>query len=340
MLSSACLRVLCGAVCFALLSAAPSPAAEPTERITPGNLARLRVIHEIDDDIWEIRWRADGTELAFLHWEQPVQILDPATLKVRGTVAEGRRIIHFAFGKDLDVHAFCENSSSLHLVSAQATEPIELETRNSQPQMAFSPDGKLLAAGGYGTVARVWTVPDARLVHELDVGPAEGGLTPGFSPDSRLLVVGNRNAETCVFDVETGERRFLLPLRMTHGFRFDPTGQTLAVAYVDADLALWSMESGQLIRRVKAAATELYRADWSPAGDLLVTSGLGGRITFWDPRDLTLLRELDSPEWVIECQFSPDGTRLFTAGGGSNPGAARKVRVWGGSAINSLDSPR
>jgi len=329
MSSSASLRVVCGAICYALLYAAPSRAAGPAERITPANLSRLRVVQEIDGDVWEIRWRADGGDVSFLGWEQPVQILDPDTLKVRGNVAEGRRIIHFEFGKDLDVHAFCENTTALHLVSAQATEPIELESGNAQPQMAFSPDGKLLAAGGYGTIARVWTVPDGRLVRELDVGPAEGGLTPGFSPDSRLLVVGNRNAETCVFDVETGERRFVLPLRMTHGFRFHPTGKTLAVAYVDAELALWSMESGQINRRVKAAATELYRVDWSPNGDLLVTSGLGGRITFWDPGDLTLLRELDSPEWVIECQFSPDGTRLFTAGGGSNPGAERKVRVWG-----------
>jgi WD40 repeat protein len=118
-------------------------------------------------------------------------------------------------------------------------------------------------------------------------------------------------------------------MRMSQGLSFDPTGRMLAVAYVDADLALWNVESGQLIHRVQTTANELYRAEWSPAGDLLVTSGRGGHITFWNPRGLALLSEFDSPEWVIECQFSPDGTRLFTAGGGSHPGAARKVRVWG-----------
>ena len=35
--------------------------------------------------------------------------------------------------------------------------------------MAFSPDGKTLAAGSYGTTARVWDVGSGELLHELDV---------------------------------------------------------------------------------------------------------------------------------------------------------------------------
>ncbi len=60
-----------------------------------------------------------------------------------------------------------------------------------------------------------------------------------------------------------------------------------------------------------------------------MTAGLGGEITLWCPRDLTALKELEAPEWVIRVRFSPDGARLLSAGGGAHPPADRKVTVWG-----------
>lgn len=302
---------------------------QPRIRITRDNVASLRVLEEIDEDVMEIEWHGDGIELAFVRWELPVQIRDPFTFKLRGTWGEGRRIIHFAFGKDLDVIAYCENNESLHLISAETIESIEIPTGNPQPHLCFSPDGKYLAGGGYGTLARVWSVPDGRLLHELDVGMSVGGLTPQFSPDGRILAVGNRNGETCLFDVAAGRLRHRLRAPSTQGLAFSPDGKVLAITYVDASVALWQVESGELLRRTKTGAGELYEVDWSPAGDLLVTSGLAGPITLWDPRDLSLLRELPAPEWVIEVKFNPDGTRLLSSGGGAAQGEKRSVQVWG-----------
>jgi WD40 repeat protein len=62
---------------------------------------------------------------------------------------------------------------------------------------------------------------------------------------------------------------------------------------------------------------------------VLVTAGREGKVVLWDPRELKPLRELDSPEWVIQARFSPDGTRLWTAGGGTLPGTERKIVIWG-----------
>ncbi len=76
-------------------------------------------------------------------------------------------------------------------------------------------------------------------------------------------------------------------------------------------------------------ADEIYRVDWSPDGKLLASAGLNTAITVWNGEDLTLLQELESPEWVIGLRFSPDGTRLITAGGGRQTGSPREVRVWG-----------
>jgi WD40 repeat protein len=74
---------------------------------------------------------------------------------------------------------------------------------------------------------------------------------------------------------------------------------------------------------------ETYSLDWSPRGDVLVTAGLGGKIILWSARDLTALKELEAPEWVIRVRFSPDGARLFSAGGTVLPSPDRKVTIWG-----------
>ncbi len=340
-LRSALAPMVCATIC---LAGGPARADEldgpaPTDvrpRITASNAAQVRRLAQFDDDVREIVWRPDGSELAFVGWEQPVRIVDPESFRLLGRIGEGRRIIHFAFGKDLDTFAFCEKNNSVHFVTARTTDTVELAAGNPQPRMAFSPDGRLLATGGYGTLARVWSVLDGRLVHELNVGPQEGGLTVVFSPDGERLAVGNRNSTTCIFDPASGKLLRELPKIMSQGLKFDPTGRTLAVSYVDASLALWTAETGELLRSVQTRGNELYAVDWSPAGDVLTTSGLGAAITLWDPRDLSILKELDAPEWVIQARFSPDGTKLLTSGGSATPPKDQSVVVWGVGEAGAL----
>ena len=60
-----------------------------------------------------------------------------------------------------------------------------------------------------------------------------------------------------------------------------------------------------------------------------MTAGAEGRIVLWNPRDLSVLKELEAPPWVIRVRFSPRGDRLLSAGGVNFPARDRKVVVWG-----------
>ena len=65
-----------------------------------------------------------------------------------------------------------------------------IETGNDQPHLAFSPDGKRLATGGYGTKSRDWNVTDGALDFELDTDQVAGGLQPHsgiFVPSSPAI---------------------------------------------------------------------------------------------------------------------------------------------------------
>jgi len=317
-----------------LVTANPLPVATandgaPLSKISPSNVSELAVLSEIEEDIFEVTWHREGREIAFVRWEQPIQIRDGSSFKLLSTIEDDRRVIHFAFASDLDMFAYCENSQAVRLVSVNTKDAIILETGSPQPFMEFSPDGQFLATGGYGNDAKVWSVRDGHLIHSLNIGGVSGGLLATFSPDSRRLAVGNRNSTTSIFDIATGEMLVSLPKSSSHRLRFDPTGQRLAVAYVDGSIVIWDGTSGEQLVAKKTKADELYNVDWSPDGGLLVTSGLKGAITLWNPEDLSLIRELEAPEWVIQSRFSPDGTRLLTAGGTVLPSDARKVRIWG-----------
>src|SRR5262249_51253590 len=149
-----------------------------------------------------------------------------------------------------------------------------------------------------------------------------------FSPDGKLLAIGNVNGPTRINDVATGEVLHLLPPTHSHEIKFSPDGKILAVAYDDGSVRLWDVSGGTLLNGQATGTRTPFALNWPPAGDVLVTAGLGGAITLWSP-DLSVLRKLPAPERVLCVRFSPDGRRLFSAGGAFMGSAKREVQVWG-----------
>jgi WD40 repeat protein len=111
---------------------------------------------------------------------------------------------------------------------------------------------------------------------------------------------------------------------------------------VDGSIALYRVSDGQMLVERFTKAKELYTVDWSPDGSILATASLEGKITLWDAKDLTVIRELDAPEWVIRVRFSPDGLNLHYAGGDQGIGGSHYLAVLGieGSLYTLLHRPR
>jgi WD40 repeat protein len=301
----------------------------PRPRITAANAARLSERASLDRDVWRIVWRPDRKQVAFVGWEKPVEVRDPATFRRLHTIGAGRKIIHFAFSPDANVVALCENGHEAEILNLRSKRVIHLATGRGQASLAFSPDGRLLATGTYGTTAKVWNVATGRLVRSLDLGTTSGGLTPVFSPDGKVLAVGNRNSTTCLFEVATGKLLHTLDRRMSHGLSFHPDGKTLAIGYVDGSVRLWDVAGGKLLHEARTEAKEIYTLAWSPRGEVLASAGLESRVTLWEPQKMTVLKKVEAGDWIISVRFTPDGRRLLTAGGAQLRGGVRKLRVWG-----------
>ena len=119
--------------------------------------------------------------------------------------------------------------------------------------IAVSPDGGLVATGGWDGLVRLWDARDGRAVGEALAAHADTVATCTFSPDGTVLVSGSWDGTAVLWDVRSGRR---LPVTLD--------------AHTD-----W----------VTAAA-------FADGGRLLLTTSNDERIRLWDPRDGSCLLTL------------------------------------------------
>jgi Eukaryotic translation initiation factor eIF2A/WD domain, G-beta repeat len=297
-----------------------------TKRIALDNVTELHSAVRYHLDVYQIRWR-NSHELGLLAFDKALEIRSADDFRILRTVGQRHKGIGFDFNHTGDKVAFGDNSQQDFVINLATGKEIALATGNPQPSVTFSPDGKLLATGGYGKRVSLWSAESGERIADLDTGPKAGGLTAVFSPDGKVLAVGNRNSSARLFDVATRQLLHNLPSAMSQGLKFDPSGQRLAITHVDGSLSVWDVGTGELVRNNHGIAQELYSVDWSPDGTLIATSGRRAPVTLWRASDLKVLKEIECPDWVICVGFSPDGTRLVYAGGSSTPGGDRFVEV-------------
>jgi RNA polymerase sigma factor (sigma-70 family) len=191
--------------------------------------------------------------------------------------------------------------------------------------LAFSPDGKSLAAGDGYKVVYLWDVSTGKLVHRL-ADHHRGVYTVAFAPDGKLLASGGEDHIIRLFDTETGkEVRRLDANGWVTNIAFAPDGKTLAGACNTPNqvwpvvrsgppaVRLWDVESGKEIRSWKVPRGS-RRLAFAPDGlTLMSTTRAGSGIRGWN---LTTGEEL--PDFgghragVDALTFSPDGKTLFS----------------------------
>jgi RNA polymerase sigma factor (sigma-70 family) len=185
---------------------------------------------------------------------------------------------------------------------------------------AFSPDGKLMATGGYEVekdvyYARLWEVGTGKELRRLPAGkfpgPANGRQRAlAFSPDGALLAGGGwGDARLRLWDVATGKDLQVFPKigEDVKSVAFAPDGKTVAVA---ADnVYLYDPATGKERFRIDRRAQRLV---FSRDGAVL-TGAVSGAIYRWDVtngRQLTPAAGQDSA--VEQILVSADGRSLFT----------------------------
>jgi hypothetical protein len=106
--------------------------------------------------------------------------------------------------------------------------------------VAYSPDGRLLAAATWGGALRVWDAASGKEVFTLD-GPRAQAHVLAFSPDGRTLASGGYDGVVRLWEAASGQERGRLEGQA--GFpvalAFAPDGRALASGSMDSTVVLW-----------------------------------------------------------------------------------------------------
>lgn len=183
-------------------------------------------------------------------------------------------------------------------------------------ELAFAPDGKLLASTAEDHTVRLW---DLSLGQEVKNLP--GGNSVAFSPDGKLLatLTGLENTIT-VYDAASGEKHAALTGVAAGGqaLQFSPDGTLLAgVGFGEANIwqvQIWSTKTGEKLHALNGGEDWGVCLAFSPDGKTLAAGGQNNVVMLWDVasgKPVCSLRA--AQEQVNAVCFSADGKTLAVA---------------------------
>jgi WD40 repeat protein len=265
---------------FALLLAflVPAARAEPASTVTPVPIvgqqgSATRVVFSPSDG----RWLAVADAQAITLWD----VASGHLVATFGGHSKGIADVAFSPGGVYLASSDGEGVVRLwELPTSKLIRSFDAEFAHgfgSENAIAFSPDGKLLAAG-----YALWDLESGNLVRQLD-------LDEHFPPRERAS---------------------------SSDAAFSPDGRTIAIATGLWQAGVWDTQTGQLVRKITATPTggEVVSVAFSPDGAALATGSTDGLTKIWESATGTLQRVMERQRATVSSvSFSPDGKRIASA---------------------------
>jgi RNA polymerase sigma factor (sigma-70 family) len=184
--------------------------------------------------------------------------------------------------------------------------------------VAFSPDGKLLAAGGrdFDETIHLWDFKTGARLRQLK------GTAVAFAPDNKRLA--SAGSVVRIWDVSTGQELLRLGVR-ARGVAFSRDGKLLASGDSFEGARLWDSSTGKELRAFPAGGGQVA---FSTDGKLLASgNNKDGKIRLWEVETGKEVRILEggrdgSGFEAVALAFSPDGKLLATASNNDT------IRIW------------
>ena len=249
---------------------------------------------------------------------------------------------------------------------AMARELALLSSASRVHSVAFSIDGKMLAAGVQGWYPDggvvLWDVTTHKQIAALPARDYVESTSVSFSPDGGTIAFRSVNGMVKMWDVTTGN---VATLEEKHGpesgglaltpdsylvfnplsVSFSPDGRLLASGSHDGTVKLWEVETQTLIVALSGHRLGVSSVSFSHDGKLLASGSIDETVKLWD----VLAREyIDTlrghTRQVSSVSFSRDGRLLVSGASGviggpdSESGSDATIKLWDVATKQNIDT--
>jgi len=248
----------------------------------------------LTEPVEEVEFSKDGRTLAAATSSGPVTLWDVGRRVTRRVTTPGdASVVGLAFQPRTGALALARLDDAVYVNLEHGPERLALHTNSVYGfgDLAFSHDGRLIAAAAGGNAVRLWNAAD-----RSPIGPLRGHtgqvMSVAFDPSGRLLASGSRDTTVRLWDIKR-RRAIGLPLRghvaPVVALAFSPDGRTLVSASDDGKIKLWAVSGlGTPLR----TASQTFRMALSSDGRLLAAGGVA--VTVFDVRRRTRVRTLEA----------------------------------------------
>jgi serine/threonine protein kinase len=213
-------------------------------------------------------------------------------------------------------------------VEPRDTEPMgklirRLNTGSPVRDIAFSPNGQLLAAGYDDQTIGVWQVQNGNQIGTLR-GHISSVRTLSFSPDGNWLASGSDDETVRLWNIEdlTLRRTVACAGTSIESIAFSPDGKMLAIGGWGRAITLVHVDGDRLEKFGDLPCPFVHSLTFNPFGDTLAAGGFDGTIYFWRSADHQPSGTIEGfSNFIYSVVFSPDGKMLAAS-------SQTQVRLW------------